>query len=168
MVVGDKTSPFLTKEMGVALVYAAGIWGLPAIHTQAWTEPLFWGGFGIFFLLATINLLEFSIYEVEIDEQDGHTSFVRALGKKRAIRLVAVLLGMVFAGLIAGIVTGKEDDLVSMAVHAPAMLLIFGLMALVLLALLLFPKQFGKNEAYRTWGDGAFLLPFLSLWLIPA
>ena len=169
--VGDKTSPFLTKEMGVALVYAAGIWGLPAIKSGAWQEPIFWCGFGIFFLLATINLIEFSIYEVEIDENDGHTSFVRALGKKRARRLVLGLLFLTAFGLLFLFIFDWKHASESgrlMVETATRLQWIYLLMLLLLNALFQYPRYFGINERYRAWGDGAFLIPFLSLWLIPA
>jgi hypothetical protein len=61
--VGERSSPWLVKELGVALVYAAGIWGLPLIlsgklGTREGMVPA-----AQFLLLALSNLLEFSLYE---------------------------------------------------------------------------------------------------------
>lgn len=168
--VGNKTSPFLIKEFGVAFVYSAGIWGLPVIEAGAWDESPVLLAFGIFLLLATVNLLEFSLYEVEIDEKDGHSSFVRALGPKRGRLLVGALLALLLAAIgVAAIYALFQID--NMEVNGiPAeqeewLLPIYFLMWLVLMLLLVFPKYFSRAERYRVWGDGAFLLPFLSLWL---
>jgi hypothetical protein len=160
-VVGDKTSPLLIKESGVALVYCAGVWGLPVLEAGAWTRPEIWVAFGQFFLLALINLLEFSLYEVHIDERDGHSSFVRAIGKKGTRILIAALLGLFLPGA-AWLLSGWELPQV-------ALQMVFFLMAAVLSALLVAPRWFEQHERYRSWGDGAFLLPFLyplCLWLM--
>lgn len=152
-VVGDKTSPWLIKESGVAMVYCAGIWGLPALETEAWTEPELWVAFGQFFLLALVNLLEFSLYERAIDEADGHSSFVRAIGERGTRRLIYVLLALFAGGFIwfASQATGEWLILQ----------IVLGLMAAILLALVAVPGWFGESERYRSWGDGAFLLPFI-------
>lgn len=168
--VGDKTSPFLTKEMGVALVYSAGIWGLPVLRAGVWDQPLIWIAFSSFFLLATVNLLEFSLYEVEIDQKDGHTSFVRALGKGHSRVLVKWLLVHVPMLLAAGIALiflwGPTP--VGLAERFWRLIPIFVLMTVILSLLLFRPRYFEQHERYRVWGDGAFLLPFLSLCLLPA
>jgi hypothetical protein len=152
-VVGDKTSPWLIKESGVAMVYAAGVWGLPALESEAWMRPELWVAFGQFFLLALVNLLEFSLYERAIDEADGHSSFVRAIGERGTRRLIYGLLVLFVAGMIWFVVGGNEGWILLQVV--------LGLMAMVLLALVSVPHWFGKAERYRSWGDGAFLLPFI-------
>lgn len=152
-VVGDKTSPWLIKESGVALVYCAGIWGLPALESGTWMQTDFWVAFGQFFLLALVNLLEFSLYEHDIDEADGHSSFVRAIGERGTRRLIYVLL-VLFGGGVLWFVSQASGEWLLLQ-------LVFGLMAAVLLALVAAPSWFGRAERYRSWGDGAFLLPFL-------
>jgi hypothetical protein len=151
--VGERTSPLLIKEFGVALVYAAGIWGLPLINSGEWKEFTGIIPFLQFLLLALVNLLEFSLFEIEIDARDGQTSFVRALGKAKSIRLIRIFLGLVAAlGLVLLLLVDSR--------YVLSLELIFGLMA-ALLALLLYRKAwFSQHERYRTWGDAAFLLPF--------
>jgi len=158
--VGDKTSPFLVKEMGVAFVYSAGIWGLPMLETGAWQDPFIVLAFLQFSGLVMVNLLEFSYYEYKTDEQDKHTSFIRAVGPKRGRMIIGVIL-LLFSG-----------SLVLAANWAPnwnTFLLVEGIftgMWLTLASLWAFSNWHAHRERYRIFGDGAFLLPFISwLWL---
>ena len=155
-VVGNSIAPWLIKEMGVALVYAVGIWGLPIIESKQWDEPWVILAFLQFLLLVLANLLEFSWYERDTDTLDGHTSFVRAIGVKGAKRLLYLLLGAVV--LFGSLLLWQLPQ-------SPIIWLesIYCLMLLVLLALLHFPGYFAKYERYRAWGDGAFLLPVIYL-----
>jgi hypothetical protein len=152
--VGERTSPFLVKELGVALVYAAGIWGLPLILSGKWGTREAMVPATQFLLLALANLLEFSLYEYEIDKADGHTSFVQAIGRKGAIRFIRLVLASM-AGLGAFLLSTIDGRPVL------RIELTFGLMALVLAALIYKPTWFAANERYRAWGDAAFLFPFL-------
>lgn len=158
--VGDRTSPFLIKEMGVAMVYAGGVWGLPVLDTGKWGEPFIYVSFAQFLLLALINLLLFSYFEYETDEQDKHTSFVRAIGKRAARNFIGFLLLIL---PISELVILPFDTFNG---HLDTVGIIHILMWAVLAGLWLFPNWFMRYERYRGWGDGAFLIPFLSLqWL---
>jgi hypothetical protein len=152
--VGERTSPFLVKELGVALVYVLGIWGLPLLVSGRWNDALPWLCIGQFLLLAMTNLLEFSFFEFETDTQDGHTSFVRALGKSRSIRLIRIVLAS--SALVGIAVLWQYDGRFVIRVE-----FIFGLMAAILWLLMQRRDWFAVGERYRVWGDGAFLLPFL-------
>ena len=152
--VGGRTSPLLVKELGVALVYCLGIWGLPAIESGRIADPVLWIGFGQFFLLALTNLFEFSLFELRIDEADGHTSYVRALGETRTVQLIgSVLTASLLLGAIGILRYGLPAFLRLEATYLP--------MALILGAILWRRELFAGEERYRAWGDGAFLLPFL-------
>lgn len=152
--VGARTSPFLVKELGVALVYCAGIWGLPAIESGRLTDPILWIGFGQFLFLALTNLLEFSLFELETDEADGHTSVARGLGPDRTVNLIRLVLGaFVGLGALGVLLYGPQPFERLELTYLP--------MAVILAALILRPDIFARNERYRAWGDGAFLLPFL-------
>lgn len=153
--VGDKTSPFLIKEMGVTLVYCLGIWGLPLLVSGTWNAPSLLALLVQFVLLALVNLLEFSMFEHDLDAQDGQTSFVRAIGKKATRRLVMALLLLVFALSAVLFCYGAQ------AVGKVA--LIHALMGAGLVCLLVWPRTFVNLERYRAWGDGVFLLPYLCL-----
>lgn len=186
--VGSRTSPWLVKELGVAIVYCVGIWGLPALHSGEPFGPSLWFAFGQFFLLAVVNLLEFSLFERRVDEADGHSSFVRAVGERSARRIVALLLlatlGLGAAQLltasvstgVAQLLPGSDGTGVAQLLSVPgdfgsasvqmasiALQATYLPMAGILAALLLRPAIFARNERYRAWGDGAFLLPALYL-----
>ncbi len=155
--IGDRTSLLFIKELGVGGIYSLGVWGAPLVSNWGnWpmaTESLLLQ----FFLLALINLLLFSWYEHHIDERDGHTSFVRAIGPQRASWLILSLI--VF---VVGIGITQVQELSS-----PIFWLIQGCYALMLLVLGLVAfghSFFGKNERYRVWGDMVFLFPFV-IWL---
>ena len=156
-VVGDRTSPLLIKESGVAFVYAAGVWGLPILITGAWerleTDLLFFQ----FLLLALINLLLFSYFELETDEKDKQTSFVRAIGERKSVWFIGLLLLLMPLTEIISFLW-VSDWSSGLWVRG----ILWG-MWLILAALWAFPKWFSNYERYRTWGDGAFLLPILSL-----
>lgn len=154
--VGERTSPLLIKEFGVAFVYAAGIWGLPLINSGEWRHLSGILPFVQFLLLALVNLMEFSLFEIETDAKDGHTSFVRALGRQRSVNLIWLMLGMVAALGIAILMLSNPLRVVGLEV-------ILGLMAAILAALLLRKTWFSESERYRIWGDAAFLMPFAYL-----
>jgi hypothetical protein len=155
-VVGERTSLWLVKELGVAMVYAAGIWGLPLIKSGQWAHPSGFLPAIQFMLLALVNLLEFSLFEYETDTKDGHTSFVRALGKRKSIRFIRLTLGLVAALGVVVLIMDDRQTVVGLE-------MIFALMA-AMLAILLYRKAwFSQYERYRAWGDAAFLLPFFYL-----
>lgn len=153
--VKDRTSLLLIKELGVGGIYAAGVWGGPLVlHPEHW-PPGVGAWFGQFFLLAMINLLAFSMYEHDIDERDGHTSFVRAIGLGRTRRLILGLgLGVLALGAWRG----------GVGAQAAGVQGVYALMLGVLWLVSFQPHWFAPGERYRIWGDAVFFLPGL-LWL---
>lgn len=152
--VGERSSPLLVKELGVALVYVGGIWGLPLILSGALGTREAMVPAAQFLLLALANLLEFSLYEYESDKRDRQTSFVQAIGRKGTIR---------FTRLVLAASVGLGVFLLA-SVGSPAIVrleTVYALMAGVLAALIYKPVWFMQNERYRVWGDAAFLLPIL-------
>jgi hypothetical protein len=154
---GNRVSPLLAKELGVAAVFTAGVWGMPWLRHWLDTDRAFdWPVvlLGQYFLLAVVNLIEFSIYESKSDTADGQTSFVRGIGRRRARRIVFALLLLQFpAGIIA-------------ACKSPTRLvgwveLLYLLMASGLWIVIAKPSVAARSERYRTLGDGVFLLPLI-------
>ncbi len=150
--IGDRISRFLHKELGVGLIYAAGIWGGPMVLAQDAVPPYVWTCALQFLLLALINLLVFSIYEMHIDEQDGHTSFVRAIGRPQAQSwIVGLSVGIAGLALIGSFFSPCFPYWATQGVY------------LQMMGLLLWisrdPRRFAHGEAYRLWGDAAFLFP---------
>ena len=154
--VKDRISLLLIKELGVGGIYSLGVWGGPLLlHPAQWPPGIGWL-FGQFFLLAMINLLLFSMYEYEIDERDGHTSFVRAIGRGGTRKLI---LGLGCLVMLFGVLAQSE---------APWRWAVQGVMLAMLLVLWLVsfvPQWFAPRERYRIWGDVVFLFPGLLCWL---
>lgn len=158
--VGERISWLFTKEFGVGIIYAAGVWGGPLIFGWGeWPEGTV-AVFVQFFLMALINLLFFSLYEREIDEKDGHTSFVRAIGPRRARGLIGAIA---FAVLVIGFgVMGVVENLSLVLLKLQGVyLLMLSLLVMVSYA----EGWFGAGERYRIWGDAVFIFPAL-IWLI--
>lgn len=152
--VGNKTSIFLQKELGVGLIYCLGIWGGPYVLHGVYPALSDLLLFCQFFFLAMMNLLIFSHYEAATDELDGHTSLVRALGTKKAIWTVRGLwcINLAIGGYL--LFTAFSEEVLSVQ-------LVYLLMGGILIWINEDPKTFLRNENYRYWGDGAFIFPFI-------
>lgn len=150
--VGEKTSPLLIKEGGVALIYVAGIWGLPMIWERDHISYIQVIVMIQYFLLALSNLLEFSIFEHQVDEKDGQTSFVRAVGPNLSVRITYLLLAATVS--LSLFLTLQVKDKHMVAVQIVIMVMAF------LLGLVLSRRDFFvKEERYRAFADGVFILP---------
>ncbi|MEM6264077.1 MAG: hypothetical protein AAGI38_16300 [Bacteroidota bacterium] len=156
--VGDRVSWFFQKEIGVGLIYSLGVWGGPVVLSQE-VQALEVGiGFMQFFLLAMMNLWAFSMYEIETDEQDGHTSFARAVGVLAIQRLIGGVGVVVLVLGIAGLSWAGNPGFWKIQ-------LVYALMLITLASIAFYPNRFRPNDAYRIWGDGAFIFPFI-MWLL--
>jgi hypothetical protein len=157
--VGNRASPLLIKELGVAIVFTAGVWGMPWLRHRHDTGH--WLGWPIvlmlqYFLLALVNLLEFSIYECRIDTADEQTSFVRGIGRRRAVKIVGGLLVVQPIIAVLSVIIWKQ----------PTIWLaegIFLAMTIGLWIVMRYPRFSLRAERYRSLGDGVFLLPLLML-----
>ena len=153
--VGERTSPVFLKELGVAMIYAAGVWGAPWVLDGMAGNLVEYVLFTQFLLLALTNLLTFSMYEMKTDQLDGHTSFALAIGKKASKRLL-YLLSILVLGLGVLVLMNKSTSLIILAES------IYLLMLAVLMWVFVDEKRFGKDEAYRVWADAVFLFPGFS------
>ena len=156
-IIGDRVSWLLHKELGVGLIYTGGIWGGPMVMKPEALSQEIWIMAGQFLALALINLLVFSLYEIEIDEVDGHTSFVRAIGRKNTQRLILGLSVITIAGAIPA---GSDFTSLEWLIQ-----LVYAFMLVVLCLITFLPERFGTDEKYRIWGDGVFLFPLI-VWLL--
>ncbi len=157
--IGARTSRWLAKELGVALIYAAGVWAGP--WTMAGNDFSLFSliPFMQFFLLALTNLLLFAWFEYHEDEAAGHTSYVRAIGKPSARKLLALIQAVCLALALVLLATDR------MAGKALSMELVLLSMLGILSGIYFAPEWFSERSRYRIWGDFVFLMPFL-LWVI--
>lgn len=154
-----KGEPSLFKELTIAMIYVVAISLAPlTLYAQAWH----WG-VGVllveYFLLAMINLLEFSVFEAEIDELENHSSVVRKLGKTQVmngIKMAIVLL--VF--IIFYVFFFYMFDFTLFFVQTQLCILV---MLFTLSIIIIFPSFFKKNERYRILGDMVFIFPICLL-----
>ena len=150
--IGSK--PSIYKEPLVALAYAIGVFLGPFSLIETVDYRLLSPIFAVYAMMAFVNLLIFSVYELEIDEGDQHTSLVRYTGKQQASSLINIC----FVVLI--LIWGYQ-----LFVNP-----IFNLMSIVILLMIsslaavnYWKQLFGTNEWYRIVGDAVFYFPLVVL-----
>ena len=150
---GTKVSIFIQKELGVAFTYCVGI----IVGPLSMSNGL--NGFGYFlmfqiFILALLNLLEFSWFDKKVDKSQGHTSAVRGLGEKVVLEVVFFLFTVLVLTLVVSFLFFPEYGQYE---------IIIGLMGGTLFLVFSFQKFFKIAERYRVFGDLVFLFPILLL-----
>ncbi|MGE0770233.1 MAG: hypothetical protein AB7K37_00865 [Cyclobacteriaceae bacterium] len=144
---------FLKEVFGAAL-YTAGVI-LPVAAAPGFINSIqFWVLTVLFFLIAMLNLMLFSWYDAERDRIHKHPSFVTALGKANARRVMFVL----FATGICSVAMCWWIEWI-----ATLQALIYGAMMLTLWLLLVARKHFELSDKHRLLGDVVFFYP---LWMI--
>jgi len=150
---GTRVSIFIQKELGVAFTYCVGI----IVGPLSMSSGL--DGFGYFlmfqiFILALLNLLEFSWFDKKQDQIHGHTSVVRGLGEKIVLEVVFFLFTLFVLTLVVAFLFFPEYGQYE---------LVLGLMAGMLFSVFVFQNFFKSGERYRVFGDMVFLFPLLLL-----
>jgi len=142
----------LIKEFVIALLYTMGIF-IPPIGTGVSVQLSvgIWL-FSLYFLLAFINVLIFTLYDESDDRIDGHSSIVISFGKKNVILFTKILLTVGLMVLLIGRGVILYDY-------------VFFMMFLILGSLLFFQDKLRNNGWYRILGDGIFILPVISWWV---
>ncbi len=147
-----KVEWLIHKELVIAFVYSCGIFLGPAsIYSGQFTiyHVFLWS---IFFLLASINLLVFSLYDYDFDVKASFPSIVRAFGEKRIKLTVDVLLALTFL-LVVG---------VSLVLGITVLLVFLG-MVVPLFLIHRCPHITFLRKNYRVIGDAVFVLPVFML-----
>ncbi|MEP1034459.1 hypothetical protein [Ekhidna sp.] len=146
LLVQQRLSRWLSKELYVALVYSMGILMVPMF--LSWTFHL--TSFLLLFLLTFVNLTIFSWYEKIEDEKDGFQSIATQMN---AIKLERMMLLLISIGLALSFLLIDITHIYFFIGFS-----IYGFM-------ILFSGYFGRNKLYRAVGDGVFLVPILFEWL---
>ncbi len=153
--IGSKPSMF--KELMAAVIYCVGVFAAPltlAGTIDQVTVLLFFE----FILLAWVNLLEFSYFEIQLDKHHGFGSSVMVWGKSKTVKVVTICLLLVAS--IAAMSLGWWDDYPLMI---KGQIVLFA-MALLLAFIAYMPAYFKQAERFRILGDAVFLLPLL-IWI---
>jgi len=151
----NSTEIRIPKEFMGGLIYAVGIFIAPV------TTPNYQFDVGIilifaeFLTIAWMNLVLFSLMEVDVDILDGHQSITRKWGKKR----VSYLINYMFLGFIILILFSL---LISMG-GFPTYQFLLAVMGSTLYLIFLGRKFFKVRERYRIIGDAVFLIPLIVL-----
>jgi hypothetical protein len=150
---GSKISVFVQKELGIAFTYCVGI----AVGPVSVSEDL--TGFSYFFLaqifiLAFINLLEFSWFDRAVDKKQSQSSAVLNLGERIVVEMIFMLFAVFVLSLVVAFLFFPQYGKYEMMLC---------LMAVILFAVIAFQRYFASNDRYRVFGDLIFLLPILVL-----
>ena len=150
---GSKVSVFIQKEIGIAFTYCVGI----AVGPVSLSEGF--DGFGYFFmvqifLLALLNLLEFSWFDREIDRKQNQTSAVGNLGERFVLDVIFFLFSMFVLTLVVSFLFFPQYANFE---------IVLGVMGFTLFMIFAFQKHFVKSDRYRVFGDMIFLFPLVLL-----
>lgn len=151
---GRSDVKWFQKELLVALLYTAGIWGGPVVLSGGLPDPLHYLVPTVLFLLAWADLIIFSIYDLQSDSRTGHSSLPRQFGSKHAAILVNILF-LVALALVIFIISGTSDREL---IGAASILILMGSM---LFTISRFNAFFAKQDRYRIYGEMVFFIPVI-------
>ena len=135
------------KEVFIACLYTAGIM-LPSFSFfQGALLPEHYLIIGKFTITALMNLLLFSLFDLEVDRDQEQHSFVTWFGPA-ATRYAIIFLGLL--NILSGLWLWGFDTRVAW---------IFITMNVLLIAVLFLKKELVRNNYYRIVGDAVFLIP---------
>lgn len=142
---------YFAKEFFIAILYTCGVYlGCFSLYDRLDTSIFLF--FGQTVLLASVNLLLFSYYEVGHDTQDGHQSWATHFGVVRTLRHLLALIV-----LLAILIT--ITCLMGLSLDQWILQIIFVVMFILLTMIYIFPPWFKQAERFRWIGDSVFLLP---------
>ena len=154
LILSTELASFLVKEVMVALLYGGGIFLFPLIRIDQ-LEGIH--GFILLqlSLLAFVNIVLISTFELEEDRFNGFASLSLSMGKRVTHRLLGGLL----------IISGLTSLIMGYYHHYFMRLEIIYLFAtLQLTIILLRPSWFISAERYRIYADAIFFYPLIFLW----
>ncbi len=135
------------KEISVAFNYALGIMIVPLILVG---DQTLWIITFQIFMLALLNLLTFSIFEVDEDKEEGFHSIATQLGTKTCAGISSILLLLLWGSLL----------FIKLPMALEMFIALGGLTYAVMYA---FPLFFASKERFRIFGDALFLMAALFL-----
>lgn len=153
LILSEELSSFFVKEVMVALLYGGGIFLFPLTQIDQ-LEGMH--GFILLqlSLLAFINIVLISTFELEEDRFNGFASLSLSMGKRATSQLLGGLL--IISGLAALIMGYYYHYLMHLE-------LIYFFATLQLTIILLRPSWFIPAERYRIYADAIFFYPLMFL-----
>lgn len=144
---------YFAKEIFIAVLYACGIF-LGSFSLNQGLSIVVYFFFGQTVLMASINLLLFSYYEVGHDTQDGHQSWATHFG---VVKTLKHLFGLIILLAILVVFTCFSN----LTRDQWVLQVIFIVMSSVLALIYFLPDWFKLKERFRWIGDLVFLFPGL-------
>lgn len=144
---------YFAKEIFIAVLYACGIF-LGSFSLMQDMSIAVYCLFGQTVLMASVNLLLFSYYEVGHDTHDGHLSWATHFGVVKTLKHLLGLLVLLAILIISTSVLELTSEQWKMQI-------IFIGMSTVLALIYTCPSWFKQNERFRWVGDLVFLFPGL-------
>ncbi len=159
--IGSTIRPWLAKELAVAFVYAAGIFGGPFIY-GSWDNVSLWLCFFAVLCLASANLIFFARMEIDSDRSDGHSSLAQVLGPFHSDFLAAAFcLAALLPILLVMLLQDPNHWAYFGPLHLDTIAPVVGLMSATLIALIVGAHRSFVQRNYRALGDAVFLFPIM-------
>lgn len=154
-----KRAIWFQKEPVIAAVYTMGVWGSNVWLSGSMSAHHFFYLLLPFYCLALMNLLLFSFFETERDEENAERSISIMLGQKLTGRIIMVCFALIltFSVTLLQVEPNRENLIICITRTT---------MGFVLFALYYRSEYFYTKERYRFIGDGVFMLPYLVISLL--
>ena len=143
------------KETFIAILYTCGVLLLSIPVSTIKLSSVHYILIIQFFATALANLLMFSWFDRELDQQDERYSFVTKAGEGTTRAVVWSLLMLILTLTLIQCIKG--------VLLVPS--LIVGAMSLILLVIFICRESLVKNDYYRLLGDAVFFLPSIYMLL---
>lgn len=146
---------YFAKEIFIAVLYSCGIFlGVFSLTSQS--DALMYFLFAQTVLIASINLLLFSYYELNHDIADGHSSWATHFGASKTSKHLQWLFLILAALTLGAFFTFESARQLYFQVILLAMASILGMIYTK-------PNWFMKSERFRWIGDAIFMFPGIIL-----
>ena len=150
--VAHRSLKFL-KEFFIATLYTCGVLLPSIVMTHEEINLSHYLLVFHFSLLALINLLLFSWFDRELDQQDRNHSFVTIVGEEVTRKIIWLLIVIQTLLTLLQIYWGQY----------PQAAILLGAAGMMFVVIMIFRKSLGHHDYYRFFGDAAFIIPILYL-----
>ncbi len=152
---GRKNRILLAKEIVIAFIYTAGIWGGPLLLYTQKLQGIQAIVLFVFLLMTFSNTTLLSYFEYENDRHSVQVSFSIQFGKHHTSRLLKLLLFSTSIFTLGLLIFWQTIAMYKLSIS------ILMLMSIVMLAMINSPHFFQRQNRYKIIIESVFLLPAL-------
>lgn len=149
---------YLFKEGWIAILYTAGIWGVPLLSPGAALDVAVILTIIIYLLLVLINVLIYSYHDYYIDGREKQQTLATLAGRMFTSHVLRLLILSILMLIMAAVMILDDRSVLSVYIILLSMTAVMGL-------IITFPRYFSKNGRYGILADAIFLLPGLFIWM---